>query len=478
MIILISKNLQWNLDKLKELFHNSSDFVIHEFVTLSNTNAFVAYINGLIDKEALNENILHPLIYNLVSPMDIKSTIYISGIEEIDSFQSAIMAITSGQVVLFHEDIEIGYALNLCSYGKRAIVESVNEQVLRGPKEAFVEDILINKTLIRRKIRNSNLVFEDFIFGEQTNTKVSIVYINGIVNPEILAELKARLKKIKIDGILDINYIEEYIDDAPNNFVSTVFNTEKPDVLAGKILEGRIGILCDGSPNAVTLPCLFIEYLMTAEDYYLKPKFGTYLRLIRFTSLFISITLAGFYIALINFHQEMIPTKLLISMAGQREGVPLASFLEAMLMIFFFEILKEAGLRLPKTVGQTVTLVGGLVIGQAAVDAGLVSAIMVIVVSASGITEFVNPMFKQTVVLYRLLIFFLGATFGLYGVICGLMILIYHFTSIKSFGVPYLYPLAPYDKEAMKDVYRRAPLKKLNYRPKYIANENSRKRNK
>lgn len=475
---MISMNLQENKMKIKELFHNSSDVVLYEFETLADDMALVVYINGFIDKEALNQHILEPLMQDLTSPLDIKSTVSISGIEESNNMDDIIMAITSGNVVLFHEGLKICYILDLCSYEKRAIPESLNEQVLKGPKEAFLEDIGVNKTLIRRKIRNNNLVFEDFIFGEQTNTKVSIFYINGIVNEEILAELKARLEKIKIDAILDISYIEEYIDDAPRSAINTMFNTEKPDVTVAKILEGRIGILCDGSPSATTLPCIFIETLMASEDYYVKPSHGTYLRIIRSMSFFISITLAGVYIALINFHQEMIPTDLLISMARQREGVPLPSSFEALFMILFFELLKEAGLRLPKPVGQTATIVGGLVIGQAAVDAGLVSAVMVIVVAASGITEFVNPQLKQMIIFHRLFLFLFSSTFGLYGLVCGILILVFHLVSIQSFGVPYLYPIAPYDKEGMKDHLRRAPIKEMNYRPKYIASKYSRRRSK
>ena len=475
---MISINIQENKMKIKDLFNNSSDLVLYEFQTLADDMALVVYINGFIDKEALNQHILQPLIKDLTSPLDIKSILSISGIEETNNMDDIIMAITSGNVVLFHEGLEICYLLNLCSYEKRSVEDSQNEQVLRGPKEAFVEDINVNKTLIRRKIRNNDLVFEDFIFGQQTNTKVSLVYINGIVNQEILTELKARLKKIKIDAILDISYIEEYIADAPKSMINTIFNTEKPDVVAAKILEGRIGIFCDGSPSVSTLPSIFIENLMASEDYYVKPNHGTFLRIIRVVSLFISITLAGVYIALINFHQEMIPTELLVSMARQREGVPLPSFLEAIFMIFFFELLKEAGLRLPKPVGQTATIVGGLVIGQAAVEASLVSAVMVIVVSASGITEFVNPQLKQMTIIYRLILFLFGSYFGLYGVVCGMLILSFHLVSIKSFGVPYLYPIAPYDKEGMKDFLRRAPIEEFNYRPKYIANKYSRKRSK
>ena len=474
---MISKDLNENKKKVLELFNNSSDIVIHTFETLCNTQVMVCYINGFIDKEALNDNILRPLVENLVSPMDISDTVYITAISEVKNYDEITTGIIDGHVAVFHEELDMAFIMNLCDYATRSVTISDSEQVIRGPKEAFIEDLFINKTLIRRKIRNENLVFEDFVFGDQTNTQVSLVYIKGIVNEDILAELKLRMKSIKTDTVLETNYIEEYIDDAPLSLVPTAYNTEKPDVLAGKILEGRIGIMCDGSPNVLTVPKLFIECLMTAEDYYIKPSQASYLRLLRLICLIISTILVSLFIALSNFHQEMIPTPLLISMAGQREGVPLTGFLEALLMMLFFEIMKEAGLRLPKAIGQTVTLIGGLVIGQAAVDAGIVSAVMVIIVSATGIAEFVNPSLRELVVATRLVLMILGAILGLYGVACGLVIIVFYFSSIKCFGVPYLYPLAPYDKKAMNDYIRRKPIEEMKLRPGYISNEKSKKRN-
>ena len=474
---MIGNDLEENRKKMLDLFNNSSDIVIHTFETLCGSQVMVCYINGFIDKEALNDNILRPLVENLVSPMDITDTVYITAIDVVKSYDEIITGIIDGHVALFHEGFDMAYIMNLCDYATRSVDISDSEQVIRGPKEAFIEDLFINKTLIRRKIRNRNLVFEDFVYGDETNTQVSLVYIKGIVNDDILAELKARMKEIKTDAILDTNYIEEYIDDTPKSLVPTIYNTEKPDVLAGKILEGRIGIICDGSPNILTVPKIFVECLMSAEDYYMKPIHTTYLRLIRLICLFISSTLVGVFIALSNFHQEMIPTPLLISMSGQREGVPLTGLLEVFLMMVFFEIMKEAGLRLPKTIGQTVTLVGALVIGQAAVDAGIVSAIMVIIVSATGITEFVNPSLRELVVVIRFILMLLGAVLGIYGVTCGFIMIVFYFASIKSFGVPYLYPLAPYDKEAMKDVIRRSPKKDMHQRPRYMSNKKSRIRN-
>ncbi len=473
---MISKMINESKIKIKEIFSNTSDLVIYEFETLSDTPAMIVYLNGLVDKRALNEYVIGPLIEKLISPLEVRNTIYLSEVEEVKDYGIVTKSLTDGHVMLFLEGLDFSYVLNICSYETRSIQESSSEQVIKGPKESFIEDLFVNKTLIRRKIRNNNLIFEDYVIGQETNTKVSVFYLKGIVNEEILAELKARLNTIHMDAIIDSHYISEHIDDNPYNFVSTIFNTEKPDVVAGKILEGRIGILCDGSPLALTLPRIFVEDFMTSEDYYLRPQFSTFLRFIRIIAYFTSMLLLGSYIAVSLYHREMIPTKLLISIASQRQGVPLPAFLEGLLMLIFFEFLKEAGLRLPKPIGATVSLVGGLVIGQAAVQAGLVSAIMVIIVSVSGITEFINLHLRELVVLYRFVFLALGSLFGLYGIACGLVIMGFHMVSIKSFGVPFLYPIAPYDPVGLKDFLLRASLKKLNYRPKYIADENSRKR--
>lgn len=471
---MISKNIQDNKSRITETFSNTSDLVFHQFETLSETTAMVVYINGLVDKKALNESIIRPLLEDLVSPHDVKSTIYITETKEAKNLKDTVTSIIEGHVMLFFEGFDYALIINICSYETRSIQESSSEQVIRGPKESFIEDLYVNRTLLRRAIRNSDLIFEDRVLGRHTNTKVSIFYIKGIVNEEILAELKARLDTIDTDALLDSHYIVEYIEDAPNSLVSTIFATEKPDVVAGKILEGRIGILCDGSPMALTLPRIFVEDFMTAEDYYLRPQFATFLRIIRITAYFISMLLIGIYISISTFHQEMIPTKLLISIASQRNTVPLPAFLEGLFMLLFFEFLKEAGLRLPKAIGVTVSLVGGLVIGQAAVQAGLVSAIMVIVVAASGITEFINLQLRELVVLYRFIFLILGALFGLYGVACGLVIMAFHMVSLKSFGVPFMYPIAPYDPAVFKDFFFRVSIKKFNYRPKYISDEKSR----
>lgn len=470
---MISKVLKDNLNTVKDKFHNTSDLIQYDFVTLIDTKASIMYIDGLTNKDAINKSIIKPLMENLIDENEVKNTIQTSETEYLYTIDDVTKSITNGLVVLFHEDLDYALSINLIEFKKRAIEQSLSEQVIKGPKEAFVEDMAINKTLLRRKIKNSNLVFEDYVFGSETNTNVSIVYIDHIVNPQVLDELKSKLDNLDLDIVLDIYYIEENIGESQLSLLATAYNTEKPDVLAAKILEGRIGILCDGSPNAITVPKLFIENFMTSEDYYLRPIYGSFLRLLRVLAYFISMILPGVYIALSTFHHEMIPTDLLISMANQRAGVPLSALFEALLMISFFEFLKESGLRLPQPIGQTVTIVGGLVIGQAAVEAGVISAIMIIVVGASGITEFVNPDLRELIVLYRLILLVLGGVLGLFGVTCGLCIMAFHLVSIKTFGVPFLYPIAPFDKEGLKDFIIRTPFKKNKYRPKYISNKHN-----
>lgn len=464
MIILISKNIDVNRENLIKLFNNTADLELYEFESLSGDRVLIGFINGIIDEPSLNEHLIKPLMKDLLSPWEIKSTIYMASPREISKLQDSVNPISNGHVILFIEDMDLAYLFDLGQWAQRSVEQPTSERVIRGPKEAFIECVIVNKTLIRRIIMNNDLVFEEYILGQQTNTRVYLAYIKGIVRAEILDELRSKIKKIDIDAVLDNDYIEEYIENKPKNLIATVGFTERPDVAASKILAGGICILCDGAPNALTVPKLFIEDFHSAEDYYIRPKYATFLRLLRVLGFLISITLPGVYIALIFFHQEMIPTNLLISIAGQREGVPFASTLEAFLLVMFFELLKESSLRLPKAIGETVTLVGGLVIGQAAVDEGVVSATMVIIVAATGVSEFIVAKMREVIPIYRLIFLFLGSLLGLYGVSFGMVFLIIHLISAESFGVPYMWPIAPLDKEGIKDSLIRPHLRHMNYR--------------
>lgn len=473
---LISKNIKENRENLNSMFKGTSDLSLYEFDTFCGEKAMITYIKGMSSKDEINNYIIKPLMKDLVSKEDVLSTIFLSDAQTAYNLEDVIDPLTDGYAIIFVEQMEIAYIFDVGAWEKRNIVEPSVEQVIRGSKEGFIEDIGTNKTMIRRKLKNKNLVFKDYILGAQTNTKVSLAYIDGIVNPEILKEVQTRIEKIEIDRILETGYIEHQIEDSPRSVICTMYRTEKPDVVVGKILEGRIAILCDGTPTVLTAPKIFIENLQMAEDYVHRPQYGSYLRLLRIISILTSILLPGVFVALETFHHEMIPTDLLVSMAKHKEGIPFSSMIEALLMIFFLEIIKESGLRIPKNIGSAVTVVSGLVLGQTAVEAGLVGPIMVIVIAATGISEFVVPEQKEMIVIYRLIMLFWGALLGLFGIALGTTIMIIHLISLRSFGVPYLYPIAPYDREGMKDFILMKPIKEMNYRPKNISNPKNRKR--
>lgn len=400
---------------------------------------------------------------------------YVSGIEKITNIEELSDKLSYGNIALFIDGINHFYIINLNEWEKRSIEEPQAEAVIRGPKEGFIEDILVNKVMLRRRIRSSNLVFEDQTLGKQTNTKISIAYIHGIVNEDVLNEVKNRIGKIDIDGVLESGYIQQLIEDNPDSLVSTISDTQKPDVVAAKLLEGRVAVFCDGTPHVLTMPKFFVEDLQTSEDYYSRPSYANFLRSLRVLSLFLSVILPGFYVALQTFHPEMIPTVLLITMAGAREGVPFPTIIEAFSMVLMLELIKESGIRLPRAVGSAVSIVGALVLGQAAVEAGIVSAPTVIVVAVTAIAEFAVSSLTEGIILYRFAFIFLGGFMGLYGLTCGIVVMIVQIISLDSFGVPYGFPLAPSNKEGLKDSIIRFPLLKFIFRPKVLEKRNIRR---
>jgi spore germination protein KA len=325
--------------------------------------------------------------------------------------------------------------------------------------------------MLRRKIKNPDFMLETMKIGVRTKTDVCIAYIGGLADPKLIEEIRRRLKKINTDAILETGYIEQFIEDAPYSIFSTVANSEKPDKVAAKLLEGRAAILVDGSPFVLTVPMLFMESFQAAEDYYSRPVFASITRLLRFTAFLISVLAPALYVALTSFHQELIPTPLLLTMAAAHEGVPFPSVLEAGLMVAAFEILREAGVRLPRPVGQAVSIVGALVIGESAVSAGLIGAPMVIVVSVTAVSSFIVPPQIDSGGILRFMLLILSGVMGGFGIAMGLIAVFIHLASLRSFGTTYLSALAPFNAEDMKDSFVRAPIWKLSKRPHDIANQ-------
>ncbi|MDF2519531.1 MAG: spore gernimation protein, partial [Clostridia bacterium] len=309
-------------------------------------------------------------------------------------------------------------------------------------------------------------------FGAETKTKICICYIENIVDKKIVEELHRRLDKIDLDGVLDVAYLAELITDDIATPFRGLGDTERPDVVAGKLLEGRVAILCDGTPIALTLPFIFLEYFNVNEDYYNNYFLATFNRAIRWLGFFLTSSVPAIYVALVTYHQEMIPTQLLLSISASRQGVPFPTIVEAIVMLIVFEIIRETSVRIPTAVGQTISIVGTLVIGQAAVEAKLVSAPMIIVAAITAITSYIVPRMQIELIITRFIFLFLSAFLGLYGYIFGCIILFIHLSSLRSFGIPYMLNIASLNKSDIKDTIIRVPWSSMKKRPELIAAKN------
>lgn len=480
-------SLHENIRKVKEAVGNSSDIVIRElYIGQEAIKVAILYTDGLADSKSVNNFILESIMLNTypgdsVSHFSHSNAIQIlkdhalavGEVKDVNDIQTLLTAILAGDTAIMIDGYSQCIIVGLRGSEHRGVTEPATQNVIRGPRDAFTETLRINTALIRRRIKDPNLWLETKPIGRVTKTDVAIMYIKGIANDKIVEEVQRRIDRIDIDGILESAYIEELIQDETFTPFPTMSNTERPDVVAAALLEGRIAILVDGTPFVLLVPSLFTQYFQAAEDYYQRSDLGL-IRILRYLSFFIALLAPSLYIAITTFHQEMLPTQLLISLAAQREGVPFPAVVEAFLMEVTFEILREAGVRMPKAIGQAVSIVGALVIGQSAVEAGFISAAMVIVVSITAIASFVFPSYNMaiSVRILRFVFMVLGATYGLFGITVGLFLLVLHLTSLRSFGVPYMSPFAPFIPSDQKDAILRFPLWAMFSRPHFISQKN------
>ncbi|MFP7295893.1 spore germination protein [Neobacillus niacini] len=388
-----------------------------------------------------------------------------------------IYEIINGSIVIVVEGIDNALSVNLMNGEKRSVAEPTSQTVIRGPKDAFIESISTNVSLIRRRIRNKNLHFEQYTIGEDTKTTVYLGFFYGIANESILQEVRNRLKKIKVSSIFESGNIEELIADKTFTLFPQALNTERPDTVAANLMEGKMVILIDGTPFALIVPAVFVSFFESPEDYYQSFFLGSFLRMIRYLSFMIALLTPSIYVGVLTYHHELLPTTLLLSVISQREGIPFPAVVEVLVMEITFEILREAGVRMPRVVGQMVSIVGALVIGQAAAEAGIISNIMIIVVSITAIANFVSPIYSFATAsrLLRFLLILFAAILGLYGVLLVLVAMVAHLAALRSFGVPYLAPIAPFIIEDQKDVFVRFPFWNMKKRPKYLITESEQK---
>ncbi|MDI9259271.1 spore germination protein [Alicyclobacillus sendaiensis] len=378
-----------------------------------------------------------------------------------------VTAVLEGKAVLFQDGLGTAFIWDVESWPGRQVERAENEPTLQGPQEAFVENRVLNIALVRKRLRSPDLRILDFTIGERTRTTVSLVYVEGITKPRLVQEVSSRLSKVCIDGVVDMNVVREWIADAPRTIFPTIEETERPERVVSGLLQGRVAIIVDGTPMCMVLPATFAQFITSPEDYYMHYTLALPLRLLRHIMFWSSVLLPAVYVSLLTYNQDLVPTPLVQKISSQRAGIPFPTVFEALFMMFAFEALREAGTRLPRAVGQSVSIVGTLVIGEAAVRAGIVSAGMIIIVAATGIASFTAPALGmvQATRLLQFVFVLCAGVFGLYGVAILGIVLIVHLASIRSFGVPYLAPVGPTLLTDWKDALVRAPWWDMGRRP-------------
>lgn len=485
--IITSKNdylpLFNNIDKNLEIIYDSighnHDVKIREFkINNSKLKAAVIYVEGLVDETQVNEQILKSMMldsfeisldHNIVNKIK-ERIVTICDANEIKTLNNSIYNILSGSTVLLIDHSNLALSLSTQAWEARDVVESSSEPTVRGPKDSFTETLKTNIVHLRRRIKDPNFTLDKFNVGRRSRTDLVVAYINDIANDEIVREVKKRIEKIDIDSTLSSGYIEQLIED---NFLSPfpqVLSTERPDKVVAALMEGRVAILLDTDPFALIVPANMYMFIQAPEDYYERWIYASLVRSLRYIIIFMALSLPSLYIALISYHQGLIPTKLAISIAASREGVPFPSLIEALIMESTLEILREAGVRLPKPIGQAVGIVGGLVIGEAAVSAGIVSPIMVVAVALTAISSFAIPQYGLGITfrMLRFVMMIAAGFLGLYGVMLIYILISVHLVKLKSFGIEYTSPLVPYRLRDWKDSIIRKPMMSMKNRPEML----------
>lgn len=474
--------LQEDFFQIKNEFEGSSDFSYRELNIFSTYPAMIFYIDGLVDMERMELSVLNPLLKDhedfLQTPKltieHVLAEVTTVKVKQGETIQELMDHLLSGGTVLLINGSKQSILISAQSWEKRSVDEPLSEAVVLGPREGFTENLRTNTSMIRRRLKTTKLKFESIKIGNLSKTEVVITYLDSIAQHSIVEEVRTRLSQIDIDAIEDSGYILELIEDEPFSLFPQILQTERPDRVVGNLLEGRIGIIVENSPFVLVVPVTFFQMMNSPEDYYGRFIMTSFIRLIRYLFLLVALLFPAIYIAVTTFHQELLPTNLLFSVAASREKVPFPAVVEVLLMEITFEALREAGLRLPKPIGSTVSIVGALVIGQAAVEAGIVSAPLVIVVSTTGIASFMFPSYPVTgaIRLLRFFMIFLAGSLGFYGILLGFFFVLVHLVQLRSFGVPYLAPIAPFNFNNLKDIFIRVPWWKMNERPEQTGKRN------
>lgn len=470
-ITQITANLSENIDQLATIFSDTPDLVVRTFTyKQSGVPAALAYLDGLVDKNSINNNVLHELMFHTTTDDRDELPVALGDLKNLLAWEAVENAILRGYSILFIDGQAHAFSLETQGWPQRGISDSQIEASLKGTHQGFIETGSQNIALIRRYISSRELKIKEFYVGNRTKSKVSILYLEDIALPEIRYELERRISNLQIDCILNTGELAELIEDNPLSLFPQMITTERPDTAASQLLQGRYCVVVDRSSSVLIAPVGIAAFFQGIDDYSTRWPVATFFRLLRFFACIIAAFLPAFYIACISYNHELIPLELILSIGEFRSAVPFPPFIEALIMEIMLEMLREAGVRLPAPVGQTVGIVGGIVIEQAAVEAGIVSNLMVVVVASTAVASFILPNYDMaaSVRLIRFPMMTIASMYGVIGMMAGVMVIIAHVISLQSLGEPYSTPIAPLRIRDWKDVFIRLPLKNMIYRPQSI----------
>ena len=469
----MQKKLVTNIKTIQEILGNSNELIVKEIVS-GNTKCAIVYMLGLCDTELLSKFVISPLIENKqkIKDLDLLSSSILTLSEtstETDN-KKIISFILKGKGILLVDGLDKCLVLAIDKFKERAIEEPPTSTVLKGPRSGFVENLKTNLSAIRKILASPKLRSLNLQVGKHTSTAISVLYSDGIADKNIVDIVKNKIEKINIDGIIDSFYISQFLEENPNSMFKQVGNTEKPDVVVAKLLEGRVAIIVDGSPMVLTVPFVYVEDLQSGDDYYSNHARASFVRIIRLISIFITILTPAIYIAIVMHHYKAIPLKFLITIVNTTKGLPLTPFAEILFVLILFEILYEASLRMPKYLGLALSIVGALILGDTAVKAGLISPPAVMIVAISGLTIYCVPDQAPQLYILRMLFTFAGAMLGFFGITALMIFVLTYLCDFDSYGSAYLAPLAPFVENDLKDTLYKTDITNIKTRPKSITN--------
>lgn len=466
--VRLNRDLMENMVKVRALSQNSTDLLERQ-IEVSGVPVAILMCEGMVNLQLFTQILVRPLTELSLENADgeavarwvSRETVLSGDQKEFFTYDELFSFLMAGFVVLLIDGVDRGIACGMQGYSFRSVSEPSTEMNITGSREGFVEPIRVNQTMIRRRLRSPSLKFEMYPIGEKSRTDICLVYLTDTADPRMVEEVKRRLGKLSSDILLSQGYLRPYLEGQPLSPFSSVGTTERPDTLCAKINEGRIGILVDGTPFALVVPYLFEEHFQSMDDYSYRPYYGSFIRLLKYFAFLLSIFLPGGYVAITSFSPEMLPDSLLFNIAASEQQTPFSMMTEALVIHLIYEIMREAGLRLPRPVGHAVSIIGALVIGDAAVKAGIIGSSMVMVVALTALSSFVVPSLYEPAAILKFVFILVGGTWGLFGISVGFVLLLTNLCALESLGVPVMAPLSPCAPADLRDGLWRTGWKKL-----------------